>query len=297
MNAKLLAPALLSAALSCGAQGVPPEVVEAAVQAVTAADSKLADMTSLPTGASVAKQRAGSDSLWVTTDAGKFKLRTRVQAQFKAALSIPMGSTTSDTEILASLQALASPYQEACAQVKGTLSYYDFGNGPDGNAHRSLLSAYSQGRKAKLIGQHTCEVEGQAVFAFAVIPFSNTVSTFIPPGFKLEMLAWSYSPKDVVDQLGAAKAEADSFARRADELRSSGKPGTEVQVRSDAIQLPNVSSKNGWVCALLIERRDSLMQVQIATTTVFVPAASVVPRVAEDAAKPGLPPPCARRMP
>jgi hypothetical protein len=65
-------------------------------------------------------------------------------------------------------------------------------------------------------------------------------------------------------------------------------------VDATALQLDPalIRSAGPWVCALLVDRKQDSMQVQVGSAAVYVPANVVIPKVTEDSTRPGWPAPC-----
>jgi hypothetical protein len=273
---------------------VPPETITAAIAAMADADRQVVEGPALVDGVKVSPARnLPSPGLWVDEPPQGFRIGGRVQFGVVANMTVsPMGGGPGDGDrLIAVLQTLAAPYQEACQRIGGGLKTFEVDMAAPKDP-LALRAAYDRGRHDHLLGQHQCLVDGQPVAAFVVTVLPVAESTLLPPGWKLEARVMSLMTKDVARMISAAHADVAEFGRLTDELRANGKPGTEVQVRADALQVAGRVANTNWVCALLIDRRDALMQVQVGMATVFVPATSVVPRVTFKSQKPGLPGEC-----
>jgi hypothetical protein len=274
---------------------VSPEAIAAAIAAMADADRQVVEGPALVDGVKISPARnLPSPGLWVDEPPQGFRIGGRVQFGVVANMTVsPMGGGPGDGDrLIAVLQTLVAPYQDACQHIGGGLKTFEVDMAAPPKDPLALRAAYDRGRHDHLLGQHQCLVDGQPVAAFVVTVLPVAESTLLPPGWKLEARVMSLMTKDVARMISAAHADVAEFGRLTDELRANGKPGIEVQVRADALQVAGRVANTNWVCALLIDRREALMQVQVGMATVFVPATSVVPRVTFKSQKPGLPGEC-----
>ena len=295
MKGFIAAAALLASALRIAAQPVDTSVVERASEALESANRKLSERTALPSGATIARVRFGREDLWVQAEPNAFRLNLPVQSSFMAVATVaaPGGVDRINATVLAALQELASPFQSACAEIGGA-TRHDASSSGVAAGPTDLRRGRSPGPTDQLIGQHLCEVSGQAVFAFGVAPGPMPSTALPAQGLKVHLRVWTFGPRDVVSAVAAARVEAAEFAQRIGELRATGRPGTEVQVQASTLHMPGMGApaRDTWVCALLIRRTAAMMRVQVGKTALSVPASSVVPRIITAAQRAGLPSAC-----
>jgi hypothetical protein len=287
-------PVLALCGLVAHAQGLPPETVAMADAALAKA---LATVEALKLGDDVllgspllGRQQvsfvhAGQGFVLGLQPSSAISLSTKF-----STLNIGGGPSQ---RLLLLMQSLAQPLFDACASIGGTPRYHSLGRWFQGDDNPHLGRYEFNALQLKLSGQHVCEIDGRASFAFAVTPMGRGERDF-PYLVKTAMLVWAVPAREVNAALEVAGVEADAFEQRAAAMRTTARAGTEVQVQSSAVQLEGLGrlDPTSWVCALLLDRKEGLMQVQVGATPLFVPATAVVPRVPSDGARPGLPAPC-----
>lgn len=188
---------------------------------------------------------------------------------------------------------LAQPLFDACAGLGGRTSYTFKGRWLSKEIAPQLAEFETLAINRKLSGIHVCDVDGKPAFAFGVTPYGKGANDF-PFKAKVSMIAWAVPARDVSAAMKVAAVEADEFDRKTEEFRASARAGATVQVEATALQLEPelIRSAGPWVCALLVDRKQDLMQVQVGAATVYVPVSAVVPKVTNDSARPGWPAPC-----
>jgi hypothetical protein len=117
------------------------------------------------------------------------------------------GSDERNAALRTTLQELASPFQQACAEIGGSASHYALTSDAALRTAQPGRRRHSQEAVDVLIGQHSCEVVGQSVFAFGIAPRPNEKTTGPLAGSKLHVHLWTFGPRDLLS--ARAKARAD----------------------------------------------------------------------------------------
>lgn len=135
-------------------------------------------------------------------------------------------------------------------------------------------------QKDKLLGLHTCLTEqSEPVFHIWVEPSPDVEMTFLPPGNNWNVYfslvdqkginTFDSKAKDYVANILATRSE---FSTQTEDFRSSIKIGTPAAIKSERY--------NGrYDCALVIEVKDPLVQIQTSGKTTYVEKGTVFPPV------------------
>lgn len=275
-------------------QGLPPETVAAADAALDQALAKI-EATSFGEDVSVSRSAMSRRAVEIPRQGRSLSL------QFTPIGGVTLNTSFSkanighgpEQQLFKLMTDFSRPLFDACASVGGDTRYMFKGRWLSGEVALQLTEFETLAISRKLSGHHVCEIDGKPAFLFAVTPYGKGSLDF-PFKVKTSMIAWAVPARDLNMSLRVVAAEADEFDRKAEEFRATAKPGTAVQVEASALQLDPVMLKAAgpWVCALLIDRKQDLMQVQVGATAVYVPANAVVPKVTEESSRPGMPVAC-----
>lgn len=130
--------------------------------------------------------------------------------------------------------------------------------------------------KNDLYGDYTCVADGKILFFVKVVPQVDAEPTLIPPGFNWGVYADLLSGS----QVGSAESDSGEFAQgiasganvaiRASDLPVALRP--RMKIYSDYI-----SDNSYRVCAMVVDLKGELVQVQVGTALVFVQRSKLLP--------------------
>ena len=222
-----------------------------------------------------------------------FKILVPIHASYLLTAEYAITGTSYDQFSQAMTEVLA-PFRDTCERIGGSMEYTDLKPVMMSRDSEEWVAMSRRLQHDKLTGQHVCVLNTVPAFAVAMRMHPRIDMMLLPPGHRYRTVLVTHAPAAIEQVLNVARVEAQTYAKTTDDLRREGKPGTPVQVDVNAIQVSalTVGVSSGWVCALLVDRKEGLMQVQIGATTLFVPSSAVVPQILKSGERPGLPLAC-----
>ena len=177
------------------------------------------------------------------------------------------------------LRELVSGLQSVCEQTGGTLERKIppelKGSSPQVNQNLAVL------KKASLIGRFTCQSAQEANRFMVEIDYAPAASsTLIPPGWE-----WGFAARLInATQLQAKDRRASEYAAQIQSVRSNVKPGMETQVLASDLPeelgtpLTRVHRGKLSVCAIVVDVKPPLAQIQVKQASLFVPIDKLLPK-------------------
>jgi hypothetical protein len=177
------------------------------------------------------------------------------------------------------LRELVSGLQSVCEQTGGTLErkvpQEVSGSTPQVNQNLAVL------KKASLIGRFTCQSPQEASRFMVEVDYAPAASsTLIPPGWE-----WGFAARLInATQLQAKDRRASEYATQIQSIRSNVKPGMEIQVLAADLPeelgapLKRVHGGKPSVCAMVIDVKPPLAQIQVKQASLFVPIDKLLPK-------------------
>jgi hypothetical protein len=146
-----------------------------------------------------------------------------------------------------------------------------------------IQKAFTDLMNKKLIGGFTCFSEKGRIFFAAVEPRRTWEDTFIPPGFSWSFFVSLATRRQITDKENELSKSMDE----AIQLRKSLQPGMEVAMLAAGVPpalMPKTSLAERlvmanplMVCAMVVDVKPTLVQLQVETGTLFVPLSKVFP--------------------
>lgn len=163
---------------------------------------------------------------------------------------------------------------DTCHQHGGTLNYVSQEAGqqpPD-----SLANAVKDARKQKLIGIFECSYPETVLFHVELRPTS--INRFVrgQRGIHWGLVALGLGP----DRLSRIQANYVTRSAALAEFRENLAPGSKVSVPASSVPVdtrPNGTLSSSYICALVVDVKNGLIQVQIGSKTIFVKTDEVQP--------------------
>lgn len=259
-----------SFASAAGENGADPKVEELLKRwqerAVTASGSKL--------------QRVSPDMAWMgsLSDPIPFGEYLPTQGGLRLVTSLP--SVGTPDRPLPDMRELMADFLDACKEVDGRIEMV-----PSKFAYRPefpvIDRALKQLGQSRLMGDFYCKSQGQNVLWLQVFPSPSVKMGLIPfSGYDWIIMLQLMGR----DQLGAQGARYKAYVEAVEELRAQVSAGSQVQVRTTG--LPSSINRNwikafgdrpGSMCALVLDVKPPLAQVQIGTTSLSVPIVELFP--------------------
>jgi hypothetical protein len=284
-----------SAAASAAAAKSPEEVIALATPVLDKAVQQLSEMRTLSSGASLSRfgHRQGTISLVNGTSTVDITVPGLV-----AFVGIYNYAVTSwpDALVKAMRVQISEPgavLAQACTEIGGAMEHLTIQPRYTAESLRFYRDTLFNLSKEQVTGQFTCKVGDVPAFVVVHQFDPEQKSTLLPPGHETRSATLIYAPRAVITNGMAAAQQAQEFDKRVQALRTSGVAGTPVQVNRTALLNVQLPPRAGtWICGLLVDRKELLMQVQVGANALFVPADQVVPQVTAQTARPGWPSVC-----
>lgn len=213
-----------------------------------------------------------------------------VKAEGSFYIPLQVGILTISKDSMADLRGLVEQVRADCGDGelrREPVSVPSFMGKP------AVTDASSDVNKAGLVGDFRCIQGGETVFRVRIQGVEDDLTpTLFPPGWKwavnVSVMGRDYLRSKIAqirEEQGLRDQAAQAYKKQAEQMRAKLASGAQVSVRSsdlpanvaDEIRKRYYGADDHMICALVIDMKPSLAQIQVGSTLLFVPVDKLYP--------------------